>query len=51
VVVVGIFKGTQIKICKRTDTAVAFIRKYFKYRIHRKTCETNYNLKLKKSGV
>ena len=27
-----------------TDTAVAFTRRYFKYRIHMETCETNYGL-------
>ena len=26
------------------DTTVAFTQKYSKYRIHRETCETNYDL-------
>ena len=32
------------KIHKRMDNVVAFTRKYSKYRIHRETCEINYNL-------
>jgi hypothetical protein len=38
------YKLTHIKNLQAYGYPVAFIKKYFKYRIHRETCETNYSL-------